>query len=77
MMKASTRSRELLNAFNRIGESPVSVSVYASMIIWVMDNKSRIISISFSESQCKLSHNQNFIEKKMKIVRKLRELLHS
>ena len=75
-MKAKTKSCKLLNAFNCIRELPISVRVFASMIIRVIDNKSGVISICFSEFQCKLSHNQNFIEKKMMIVRKSCDLLY-
>ncbi len=47
------------------------------MIIEVISNENRAICICSSESQCKLSLNQSFNGKKMKTVKKLRDLMHN
>ncbi len=56
--------------------SPISISIHTSMIIGIMGNENEIIYICFSDSQCKLSLNQNFFGKKIKTARKSRDLIY-
>ena len=74
-MKIKTKLYEFLNTYNCIEVLLVLVRIYTSMIIGVIGNKTRAIFICFSKSQCKVFHNQNFIQKNIKIVSKSIDLL--